>query len=234
MTIKWELSSCNQALTTGTAETCWGRGPCTTPGLTRVWRERGGHVALNKEMLQGLFSGLPSISLQIPAGLFAEPSFTPGLAPLCNPPGPGAGGGVPASHWACGAPQHSHTDPSHAPCHHSVRRDGKGMCYGPVWKGQDCGGRGELSSCLSLPEQWLWLRDPWPSSERQQTGGNNEVAQLVLLLTVGTSLVSRGGFSDVKAEGRKWDRWVELGRFIQGRAKPENSWDVSDYTLQNR
>lgn len=55
------INSSSQALTTGTMETCWGRGPCTTPGITKVWRQTEGRVAQKKEMLQGLFSGLPSI-----------------------------------------------------------------------------------------------------------------------------------------------------------------------------
>lgn len=80
---------------------------------------------------------------------------------------------------------------------------------------QESGGYGKLSLCLSLPEQWLWLTDTWPSSERQQRGGNNEVEQLAPLLATGTSLESRGRFSDDNPEGRKWDRWVELWRFIQ-------------------
>lgn len=41
-------------------------------------------MALNKEMLQGLFFR-SSINLQILAGLFAELSFTLGQAPLCSP-----------------------------------------------------------------------------------------------------------------------------------------------------
>lgn len=78
----------------------------------------------------------------------------------------------------------------------------KGMSYGSVGEAQEFGGDGKLSSCLSLPEWWLWLRDTWPSSERQQRGGNNEVAQLALLLAVGSSLVSRRDFQMInqKAE----------------------------------
>lgn len=86
-------------------------------------------------------------------------------------------------------------------------------------QGQEFGGDGKLSSCLSLPEQWLRLRDPWPSSERQQRAGKDEVAQLTLLLALGTSLVSHGRFSDDKPEGRKWDRWGRAMEIFPSRAK---------------
>lgn len=37
-------------------------------------------------------------------------------------------------------------------------------------EGQEFGGGGKLSSCLSLSEQGLWLRDTGPSSGRQPRG----------------------------------------------------------------
>lgn len=61
-------------------------------------------------------------------------------------------------------------------------------------EGQEFGGGGKLSSCLSLSEQGLWLGDTGPSSGRQPRGGNNEVEQLTLLLAMGTSLCHVGMF----------------------------------------
>lgn len=135
----------------------------------------------------------------------ANPCCLLSLAPLCSPPGPGAGGGVPDSHWACGAPQDSHTGLSRAPCHHSVWRGGKeGVLWPSGCRDRSLGVMG--SSARACP-----CLSTGCGSERQQRGGNSEVAQLAPLLAMGTSLVSRGRFSDDEPEGRMG----QMGRVME-------------------
>lgn len=71
-------------------------------------------MALNKEMLQGLFSALPSICKSLLGCL-----LTP-LSPCATHQGQGLVVESQLHTGLEGAPQHSHTNLSHAPCHHST------------------------------------------------------------------------------------------------------------------
>lgn len=128
-----------------------GQRSCTTLGIARVWRHRESHVAQNKKVLQGLFSGLPSICKSL---LFAEPGFS--VQPTRARGwwwGPrftlGLWGSPGLPHWP-------------KPCSLSsfcVKRWKRGCPMAQWVQGQEFGGDGKLSSCLSLPEHWLWLRE---------------------------------------------------------------------------
>lgn len=59
-----------------------------------------------------------------------------------------------------------------------------------------------LPTCLSKAIV-VHTETPGLALMRQQRGGNNEVAWLAPLVTMGTSLTSCGKFSDDESEGRK-------------------------------
>lgn len=81
--------------------------------------------------------------------------------------------------------------------------------------GQDHGGNGKLTLCLPLGWGHMGvpvclsrvavaqIKIPGLALMRQQRSGNNKVARLVPLVTMGTSLVACGKFSGDKSEGRE-------------------------------